>query len=407
MSNWNAIQYTFKVLCLIAALILVGMWMQRYLLDADISVIETKGYFDTKDDKLPVMTFCFDEGFDEEHFNIFGSNISNSRYKDYLLGDYFDDDVSKVNYTLVSTNISKFILSYEIRLRNGSSIFGQDYPYNDWIRLLPSHSWDSWGQFVKCFGLEIVHKDVMFTRLYLTRDIFPGTIRPQSGGFAVLSHFANQTLASFHTVIRQWTKRDNISNYWMAFALKGMTAIVNRYKPHQDNCVENWKEYDYVMMRKHLKKAGCKTPFQLTKDTWPICKNKSKMKEAVYSFSQEADSLRPCREIDSLDIELGQSEADTFNMERYLKFPREYWNNWFGLTIRILNNRFKLIVQKKEVDFQTLVGYVGGYIGIFIGFALVQIPEILLDTFLFVKKMYQRTKGRSAERIISDGAFHD
>ena len=42
MLDWHIIKYIFKYLCLIATCAFVGMWWQRYLLDEDMSVIETR-----------------------------------------------------------------------------------------------------------------------------------------------------------------------------------------------------------------------------------------------------------------------------------------------------------------------------------------------------------------------------
>ena len=78
------------------------------------------------------------------------------------------------------------------------------------------------------------------------------------------------------------------------------------------------------------------------------------------------------------------------DLNEMLKFPEENWDNWWCIVIRVLSPRFKLIVQKKEVDFQALVGYVGGYIGILMGFAIAQIPEMILVTIVGVRKLVPR-----------------
>ena len=107
---------------------------------------------------------------------------------------------------------------------------------------------------------------------------------------------------------------------------------------------------------------------------------------------------RPCREIEWLDLEIGESDHRHYDRTyiedrlNYSKVPKEYWNNYWGIAIRILTPRFKLITHHKEIDFQTLVGYVGGYIGIVLGVALVQIPDAVLSAYLFVREQY-RFKG--------------
>ena len=111
-------------------------------------------------------------------------------------------------------------------------------------------------------------------------------------------------------------------------------------------------------------------------------------------------NLRPCREIESLDYQIGDSVAtfqSTEVLETFLKFPRKDWNNWFSIVIRFLNPRFKLTVQKKEVDFQSLIGYVGGYIGLFMGFTVAEIPEVIMTTFIYIKRSFSEANPRNKQ----------
>ena len=51
------------------------------------------------------------------------------------------------------------------------------------------------------------------------------------------------------------------------------------------------------------------------------------------------------------------------------------------------------------MDFETLVGIVGGYIGMLTGFALAQLPEIMLGIFVYVKKLYERLWKRNSTEV--------
>ena len=390
MSNWKVIQFIFKCLCIIATCALLVLWVHTYLLDKDVSVIEGRSYYDTEDDVFPVMSICFKQSFDDKHFEKFGQNITGLNYQKYLLGEYFDKDMEKVDYDSVTTNISEFIISYNVEFANGSSILDTNSNVA-WKHPYPTYTWLSFQHIVKCFGLEITNKNVYFLRLYMKRDVFPDRIRPQSGGFAVLFHYPNQLTASIHSVMRHWTPRDNMSNYLMSFNIKGMEAAVNRYKYRYNNCVQDWKNYDDVVLKEHLMSVGCKTPYQPTNIEhrpsyrWPLCTSKAKMKEARLRLKYSGGN-RPCREIEAISV----LERDADKGLTTLKKRGKDWKNWFGFVLRILNPRFKIIIQKKEVDLQTLVGYVGGYIGIFTGFALAQIPDILLFILKLVKRWFPR-----------------
>jgi len=231
----------------------------------------------------------------------------------------------------------------------------------------------------------------------MKRDIFPDRIRPQAAGFVLLYHYPNQILSSFHTVKRQWGKMDNLTNYMLSFNIRYMQAVRYRYKHALDNCIQDYKNYDEIILQKHLMDVGCKAPDQITRDDIQVCKTKEEIKKARFLFSLQGDTPQPCRKIEWLDLEIGESDHSDFikdHDEAYLKkrlrFPQKYWNNYWGLVVRLLTPRFKLITHQKEVDFQTLVGYVGGYIGILLGFALVQLPDAILSMWLVLRNLFHR-----------------
>ena len=395
MSQWKLVYYGFKIICVIATLALISMWIKTYFLDTDIPTVETRNYFDTNEDVVPVMSLCFEQEFDSSYFASVAKNISGSNYKYYLLGRYYDANMQKIDYDMVTTNLSKYLLSQEVKLRNLTSVYEQDPLNSQYVKIRSSHSWHSWGKFVKCFGFEIINQDALFVRIYMKRDIFPDRARPQAAGFVLLYHYPNQILSSFHTVKRQWGRMDNLTNYMMSFNIRYMQAVRYRYKPSLDNCIQDYQDYDEIVLKKHLMDVGCKAPDQITRDEMKICKTKEEIKKARFLFSMQGHTHQPCRKIEWLDLEIGESDHSDFIKDRdeaYLKkrlrFPQKYWNNYWGLVVRLLTPRFKLITHQKEVDFQTLVGYVGGYIGILLGFALVQLPDAILSMWLVLRKLF-------------------
>ena len=68
------------------------------------------------------------------------------------------------------------------------------------------------------------------------------------------------------------------------------------------------------------------------------------------------------------------------------------------ICIKFLNRRFKKIMQRKNIDFQSLVGNSGGYIGLFLGFAVMQIPEMAVVAVITIKKI---CKGRYHRNLVA------
>ena len=398
MSHWKVVYYGFKIMCVIATIALVCMWIKTYFLDTDIPTVETRSYFDTSKDVVPVISLCFEQTFDSIQLSSFATNISGSEYKYYLLGKHYDINMEKVDYDMVTTNLSKYILSQEVKLRNLTSVYEEDPLNSQYVTIRRSHSWHSWGKFVKCFGFEIVNKDVFFVRIYMKRDIFPDRIRPQAGGFVLLYHYPNQILSSFHTVKRQWARMDKLENFMMSFNIRYMQAVRYRYKRSSDSCIQDYQNYDEIVLKTHIKDVGCKAPDQITNDEKKVCKTKDGIKKARFLFSLQTNThRRPCREIEWLDLETGESVRNhtVAYLKKRLRFPQKYWDDYWGFVIRTLTPRFKLITHHKEVDFQTLVGYVGGYVGMLLGFALVQIPDAVLSAFLFFRNLYLLKRDRN------------
>ena len=382
----SLIKYIFKCFCLVVMFILIGMWLNRYLLDEDISVVESRTYFDTAEDSFPVMSICFEQFVDGKHFNKIGKDISGSEYRNFLLGEYFDEELINIDYNSVSTNITDFIISYMVQFDNESFVpttnpsdFGKS-PYY-------THTFISWGRVLKCFGLEITNPHVVDLSIVLKRDIFPNGIRPPVGGFAVLFHYPNQVLTSMKTITREWKERDEQTNYWKGFSVKGMNVASHRYKTRRHNCLEEWTEYDTIVLEDHLKLVGCKTPDQVTRLEMKICNDTEKMKSARLYFKYKNEYIKPCREIQWIDLQLREVVYDSDALKEIVKAD---WKNWFAIYVRIVNPKFKITIQKKEIDFQSLVGYIGGYVGIFMGYTLAQIPETFLDTLRLGRILYGR-----------------
>ena len=92
-------------------------------------------------------------------------------------------------------------------------------------------------------------------------------------------------------------------------------------------------------------------------------------------YVKQTDVIPACREIDWIDYRMLESEgSEDIN-----------YTNWFAVALHVMRMDFKIIIQKKEVDFQSLVGYIGGYVGLFMGFALAQLPEIAIDVLGLLK----------------------
>lgn len=382
---FDIFQSSIKIACICATIALIGMWIVTYNLDKDSSVIESKNYFETDDDHFPVMSLCFNQFYDDLIFKDYGENVTAKAYQQFLFGNHFDENLTKIDFHRITTNISNYLIEYDVMYRNGTEIFTKDNL--SWKPLYHTFSWFSWGYFLKCFGFELLEKNIYYVRIVLSRKIFENNVNKYAGSFAVLFHYPNQVMSSIQTLKREWLVWDNETNHYITFNIKGMETSTLRYKQGKDNCVPDWKEYDNVTLEDHLRTVGCKRPDQITDSDLPICTSKEKMKQANIPLSN--DKIKPCRRVESVDFDLGESLFDG---------DLGYGNCWFCIVLRILNPQFKDTIQVKAVDIEMLVGYIGGYVGILTGFSLIQIPLLTMtiarqiDKILIYFKCIEKSK---------------
>ena len=84
----------------------------------------------------------------------------------------------------------------------------------------------------------------------------------------------------------------------------------------------------------------------------PLCNpnDKSRQSRLTYGRAKLSDYPKPCHRISKIRFELKQYDmGNLFTI--FMKYPEE----------------IKMITQSKEVDIHTLIGNVGGYIGLFLG----------------------------------------
>ena len=90
----------------------------------------------------------------------------------------------------------------------------------------------------------------------------------------------------------------------------------------------------------------------------------------------------------------------------HLKFYcRNETSFWIDQSFR--QTRFKDIAQVKEFTLDDFVGTCGGYIGMFLGYALIQFPQFLQFIFAKIQKeILLRKAQKSARKFINDDVIH-
>ena len=139
-----------------------------------------------------------------------------------------------------------------------------------------------------------------------------------------------------------------------------MEILKQRYKGN-NQCEPNWKIFDSLMIEEHIKKTGCRPPYLSNDSKFSLCGTQKKLKDSLFErLYQPHRYSPPCQSISRID-----SKYDLYPKEDGQNFvPTQ--TTWYSLIINYPDN-MKVITQAQAVDFQALVGYVGGYVGLFLG----------------------------------------
>ena len=117
----------------------------------------------------------------------------------------------------------------------------------------------------------------------------------------------------------------------------------------------NILSYDKMVLQEHMMRKGCIPPYLEDHEGFPICKTQTEIKDAIYSFMNIRKKYIPiaCERI---------SRVYHYDDDGYHFKDDSMWA--FSM---IYPEHIRVITQSKEVDVHSLIGNIGGYVGLFLG----------------------------------------
>ena len=124
-------------------------------------------------------------------------------------------------------------------------------------------------------------------------------------------------------------------------------------------------------------------PHWESKQNFPLCKSKEEMRKVLPPLEKHAylDYTPPCRSVTNLPFSYEEIDEDVDRDPEY-----------FRISMTSADTTFKNIEQIREYSTQSLIGNIGGYLGLILGYAIIQLPVLLhgiykrVATFLSTKK---------------------
>ena len=131
--------------------------------------------------------------------------------------------------------------------------------------------------------------------------------------------------------------------------------ILKRRDKRGEPCQPGYVNLDKYMIERHIDNVKCRPPYLMEPTNHPMCNTQEEIKRSTFDLKikSEKGHVKPC---------LGMSKVDF----QYTTDWSERNNTWIGLGI-VYPEQMKIIVQSQAVDIHSLVGNIGGYIGLFLG----------------------------------------
>lgn len=376
------IEKVFLTFCVLSTIISIIYCVYQYALNEDSSVISFKKYHETENDIYPAITLCFS---DYVKSNLFKNASEESRYKAFLGGKYWDDKFHEMKFEHSVKMIIDYLIKASITTYNleDNEYFYYEYTnqstYNNWKpRFYRNLMMTKYSALSMCWTFELDYisgENVERFTLNFKSSILKDSFRRPFGNLALFITYPGQMSAqTAHVSMWKPTNRSTIS---MEFNIQNVVVLQQR-KSFRKSCNTDWKRNDEFILQRTTEITKCTPMFFPLNSSLPFCKNSS---EALDKLNEIVKKIQPCRKI-----------------EKVLFSFNEYYNNIDKEDLGVDENTdvlefsflfqgstFTEIEQIRSYSLQSLVGNAGGYVGLFLGAAVSQLPNALLRLKIYLK----------------------
>ena len=395
------INFIFHFICIIAVFIYAIINIYAYLRNEDLCEVSFKTFHNKSEDIYPSLSMCLNTPLNISQKSL--NDINASLYEQYLLGRINDkQNFSDIDYNKVSIKLDDFMIKAYAKNKGDlkESDLREEIPLNEHVT---EQSWGWYWGIMKCFTFNVPFKEnikISSIRIEVQNSIFPNNgHRPSdgwdSGGMHLFFHYPNQFSRSFSTNKRFWQIRKSDENsHHIRFYLKEMEVLKKRQKSDEKCLEHNQIEIDDWLMYHIMDEIKCRPPYWsdklISNASFPVCNTKEQLYKAVQSFFNffygNKESNSPCHEIMNLGIDYEEPE------------DRTVLNDTTRISLYYRSNTFKEIKQMRAYTGTMLLGNVGGFFGVLLGYAFVQIPgfiNIICFSFMSDKAAIHRRKSVS------------
>ena len=415
------VRVAFHGLCLTATAFMTVYCIYQYYLNEDVCLVDFQKFNEKETNLYPSVSMCIYNPFIEAQLAKYNTNTI--EYSNFLKGHIWKQQLFNIDYDSVTLDLNKYLLGYVVMWKNGTIA---DVKGN----LHDQKNNGGWGlpytiyrnSLTKCFAVDIpFERGAHLIRLAIRvrHDIFPNSIRPPTAcydftqpncsGFQVAFHYPQNFLRSLPTMKYTWPPHHNDSAdiVDMQFTINSMEVLLSRNKKGS-GCNNVWTRQDEGVLSKVIATVGCKPPYWKDASTFAVCLTQEKMDEIDTAFQMEmwGKALEeydpPCQRIEKLLWEYEEISYKHDSIVDSSFYPKENVS-YYALSMQFFDISYKQIEQIRAYDFQSLIGNAGGYIGLFLGYAILQLPELIAMT---CRRIFPQTISNQDEELPESRYIH-
>lgn len=340
---------------------MIIFWIVEYQRNENITLVEYKSTREIQNLSYPELSICFDQPFLNTELVKFNPDLDKNRYLEHLKSkDGFNETYNDIPYDEVTPNLFGHLNRLWIGWKPGryhSSDNCTDIEKCSYFIFSNNYNGMSDFTFIKCFGIQ-VHKnyihDVNWFQLIFDESL--GKILTQIKGVFVMMNQPNQFARNMGGVQNIWdpSKGKKRKEY---FQITSIDILIRRNKI-QSPCMDDWRNYDSLVLNHHTESVGCRAPYHKMYDKYPICKTQNELKRSIFDpwSMDNTDFSNPCQEMPN--IEYKHDFKDT-NIDPTVRQTFKIWVAY--------PKKGKVITESRAVNIHSLIGNIGGYIGLFLG----------------------------------------
>ena len=389
-----AFYFRFACVLLTGALFMYCSW--KYIQNHSTSLVEFQNYHEHDKDIYPSLTLCFvafpnSVSFYDKYKLYKYYNIDNvTEYISFLKGDAWNDNMMKVNYDKVTIDLEEYIQQIDLRNSSGD-------PYHSPTLFTWQNNASSNTKFpfyisfrqpqTKCFSID-------FSKVRMP-EISGNTIsyldvkfRPKNMSnvdmMSYYIHYPNQFIRAPPLDI-EYGKMPGILNGNEKMIWINSIDVIRRRNTIRTPCNPEWDRDDEFMARQVIKDVGCKPVHWVVDGSYHVCNSTSNMKRAiiykmdVVELSVVKKILQPCDEVQAIS-----STSQSYEMNNSV-----WESKGPGFLLLFKISRYKEILHIRAFNVESLVGNVGGYVGLFLGLAFWQTPDAIIYFVQKIKNILQ------------------